>query len=164
MSEKCVVENYIFVLPYGSKIIECYYKKEGKEHEADKYIGKSAKQAKTAFEAIKAFKPIPLPANLKHYCVVTQKPCDPDSWFCHRQFVALRFFEDRPGHTTKGCHLMRTFAADWIQDLKRKTSSITGVCYLKLDDDIYTKTLFNGCSTQHAYANYAQALEQKEES
>jgi hypothetical protein len=159
VSEKCTVENYIFVLPYGSKIIECYYKEENNRHEtADKYMGRSAKDAKTAFEAIKAFKPISLPENLKQYCGVTRKPCDPNSWFCHRQFIAIRFFDDRPGYTTKGCYLMRTRGADWIEALRERTNSTTGICFAKLTEDTNMVANIKGCSTQHAYANYAQAF------
>jgi len=155
MSEQCTVEGFIFTLPYGTKEIECEYIKDGKKYHADKFMGRSSKHAKTVFEAIKAFKPIPIPEDCKNYCTVTGKPCDPNSWFCHRQFVAIRFFNDRPEHTTKGCHLMRTFTSEWIQALKLKTSEITGVCYRKLEDNTYSSSLFKECSMQHAYANYA---------
>lgn len=157
MSETCTVENYIFVLPYGGKIIDCYYKQIGRDT-ADRYMGKSAKDAKTTFEKIKAFKPIPLPENLKNYCGVTFKPCDPNSWFCHRQFVAIRFFDDRPGYTTKGCFLMRTQGPDWIEALRERTNSTTGICFRKLTEDTNQVAIIRGCSTQQAYADYAQAF------
>ena len=106
MSEKCTVENYIFVLPYGGKIIDCYYKEENREHLADRYLGRSPKDAKKAFEEIKAFKMPQLPADLKTVCSCTKKPCDPNSSYCHREFAAIRFLQNRPGKCSpnEGCH------------------------------------------------------------
>ncbi len=110
MSEKCTVEDYVFVLPYGGKIIDCYYKEEKRDHLADRYLGRSPKDAKAAFEEIKAFKPIPLPENLATVCSCTGKPCDPTSTFCHREFVAVRFLKPRPGKCSpnKGCQFITT--------------------------------------------------------
>jgi hypothetical protein len=108
MSEKCQQDDFIFILPHGSKIIEVYYKEETKEKLADRYMGKSAKDAKTAFENIKKFQSIPLPTGLKTYCDCTGKPCDPDSWFCHRNFAAIRYLKDkRFAGTNKGCISMK---------------------------------------------------------
>jgi len=106
MSEKYTVENYIFVLPYGGKIIDCYYKEENREHLADRYLGRSPKDAKKAFEEIKAFKMPQLPADLKTVCSCTKKPCDPNSSYCHREFAAIRFLQNRPGKCSpnEGCH------------------------------------------------------------
>ena len=108
MSERCIVENYLFVLPHGSKVIDVYYNEENKEHLADRYLGQSAKDAKTAFENIKKFQPIPLPYGLKTYCDCTNKPCDPESWFCHRNFIAIRYLKDkRFSGTNKNCISMK---------------------------------------------------------
>jgi hypothetical protein len=109
LSEQCQVENYIFVLPYGSKNIECYYKQIDREHLADRYMGRSPKDAKSTFEEIKAFKPTPLPENLQTVCSCSGKPCDPNSSFCHREFVATRFLKDRPGKCSpnKGCQYIK---------------------------------------------------------
>lgn len=110
MSERCTQGDFIFVLPYGGKIITCYYKEEQKEHIADRYMGNNAKEAKTAFEAIKAFVPIPLPENLTTVCDCTNKPCDPNSWFCHRDFVAIRFIKGHPGKhdSNKACRFLKS--------------------------------------------------------
>lgn len=155
------IDDYIFVLPFGSKIFTVYYKQIDKEHIADRYISCSAKETRKAFEAVKKFTPIPLPKDIKTYCDCTDKPCDPDSWFCHRQFAAIRFIKDHPGShsSNKDCHQLRTRGVAWIEALRRKTSEIDGKQPMKLDHDITIRAIVKECSRQQAYAEYAQVLE-----
>ncbi len=110
MSETYQIDNYIFTLDYGSKVINVWVKEVKPDNLADRYLANSAKKAKTIFEQLKAYKPEPLPENLNTHCACTGKPCDPNSWFCHRQFVAVRYLKGHPGNwnSNKNCHELRT--------------------------------------------------------
>jgi hypothetical protein len=117
MSERHQIDDFIFVFPAISKrdnlnrnkVIDVYYKEVGGET-ADRYIANTKKQAKKIFEQLKAYKPEPLPDNLNTFCACTGKPCDPNSWFCHRNFVAVRYLKGHPGNwdTNKNCQNLQT--------------------------------------------------------
>ena len=107
MSEKlfiCKQENYIFVLPEKSSTIFCYYKEVTPENLCDKYLANSNEEAKTVFDEIKGFKH-EQPTEENFICEVTEKPCNPNDWFCHRDFVALRFVKSK-GKINRGCHCL----------------------------------------------------------
>ena len=97
MSQTHVIDEFTFSLAPDDKTIIVFYK----EAIADKYLANSAKQAKAVFEKIKKYQKVVFSPDLKSYCACTGKPCDPESWFCHRNFVAIRYLdEDRK---CKGC-------------------------------------------------------------
>ncbi|MGD6808523.1 MAG: hypothetical protein ACQCN3_02375 [Candidatus Bathyarchaeia archaeon] len=105
-----IIENYIVSYIPGATIIIFYYKEVAPDKIADTYSLDSAEEVAAVFEQLKAYVPTPIPEDCKTICDLTKKPCDPESWLCHRQFAALRFLKNHPGNRSKNasCSYLKT--------------------------------------------------------
>jgi len=111
------IDNYVFTLDDGSKTINVWVKEIHPDNLADRYLANSPKKAKAIFQQLREYKPEKLPYDLDTFCACTGKPCDPNSWFCHREFVAIRYLKGHPGTNTvnKGCRELQTNKSNLIK-------------------------------------------------